>query len=65
MTRNWDRNYDKELVRRPFYHTLERALLNSYVIQEIKSLIRNNVSDEELIPSLTKALDTEKERNLI
>ena len=35
--------YDKELVRKLFYRTLEKGSLRSHVIQEIKSLIRNNV----------------------
>ena len=60
-----DINYDKELVRKLFYRTLERGLLSSYVIQEIKSLIRNNASDEDLIAAVTKASATEKERNLV
>ena len=47
--------YDKEVVRKLFYCTLERGLLSSYVIQEIKSLIRNNASDEDLIAGVTKA----------
>ena len=57
--------YDKELVRKLFYRTLERGLLSSYVIQEIKSLIRNNAYDEDLIAAVTKASATEKERNLV
>ena len=60
-----DIKYDKELVRKLFYHTLESRLLSSYVIQEIKSLIRNNASDEDLIAAVTKASATEKERNLV
>ena len=60
-----DIKYDKELVRKLFYRTLERGLLSSYVIQEIKSLIRNNASDEDLIAAVTKASATEKERNLV
>ena len=34
------------------------------MIQEIKSWIRNNASDEGLITGVTKASETEKERNL-
>ena len=60
-----DIKYDKELVRKLFYRTLERGLLSSYVIQEIKSLIRNNASDEDLIAAVTKFSATEKERNLV
>ena len=57
--------YGKELVRKLFYHSLERRLLGSYVIQEIKSFIRNNVSDKDLIAAATKPSANEKERNLI
>ena len=35
------------------------------MIQEIKSLKRNNASDEDLIVALTKASATEKERKLV
>ena len=50
-----DIKYDKELVRKLFYRTLEKGLLRSYVIQKIKSLIRNNASDENVIAAVTKA----------
>ena len=55
--------YDKGLVMKLFYRTLERGLLSSYVVQEIKPLLRSNVSDEELIAAVTKASASEKERN--
>ena len=45
---------DKELVRKFFYHTLERGLLSMYMIQEIKPLIRNNASDENLIAAVSE-----------
>ena len=54
-----DIKYDKELVRKYFYRTLEIGLLSSYVIQEIKPLIRSNASNEDLIAAVTKALATE------
>ena len=54
-----DIKYDKELVRKFFYRTLEIGLLSSYVIQEIKPLIRSNASNEDLIAAVTKALATE------
>ena len=60
-----DIKYNKELVGKLFYRTLEQGLLSSYVIQEIKSLIRNNASDEDLIAAVTKTSATEKERNLV
>ena len=50
-----DIKYDKELVRKLFYRTLERGLLSLYVIQEIKPLKRNNASDEDIIVAVTKA----------
>ena len=62
---NSDIKYDKELARKLFYYTLQTELLSSYVIQEIYSLIRNNVSDEDLVAAVTKALVTEKERSLV
>ena len=49
-----DIKYDKELVRKLFYRTLERGLLSLYVIQEIKPLKRNNASDEDIIAAVTK-----------
>ena len=54
-----DINYDKELVRKFFYGTLKIGLLSSYVIQEIKPLIRSNASNEDIIAAVTKALATE------
>ena len=57
--------YGKELVRKPFYHSRQRGVLGSYVIQEIKSFIRNNASDEDLITVATKPSANEKERNVI
>ena len=38
--------YDKGLVMKLFYRTLERGLLSSYVVQEIKPLLRSTVSEE-------------------
>ena len=46
-----------------FYRTLERGLLSSYVVQEIKLLLRSSVSDEDLITAVSKAATSEKERN--
>ena len=60
-----DVKYDKELARKLFYFSRETELLSSYVIQEIQSLIKNNVSDENLVAAVTKSLVTEKERNLV
>ena len=44
-----DIKYDKELIRKFFYRTLKRGLLSWYVIKEIKPLLKNNSSDEDLI----------------
>ena len=44
-----DIKYDKELIRKSFYCTLKRGLLSWYVIQEIKPLLKNNSSDEDLV----------------
>ena len=40
-----DIKYDKGLMMKLFYRTLERGLLSSYVVQEIKLLSRSSVSD--------------------
>ena len=47
-----DIKYDKGLVMKLFYRTLERGLLSSYVVQEIKPLLRSSVSDEDLITAV-------------
>ena len=60
-----DIKYDKELVRKLFYRTLERGLLSSYVTPKIKPLIRNNTSVEDLVVAVTKASSTKEERNLV
>ena len=59
-----DSDSDKGLVIKLFYRTLERSLLSSYVVQEIKSLLRSSVSDEDLITAVCKAAPSEKERGL-
>ena len=59
-----DIKYDKGLVMKLFYRTLERGMLSSYVVQEIKPLLRSSVSDEDLITAVSKAAVSEKERNL-
>ena len=59
-----DIKYDKGLVMKLFYRNLERSLLSSYVVQEIKPLLRSSVSDEDLITAVSKGAASEKERNL-
>ena len=59
-----DIKYDKGLVMKLFYRTLGRGLLSSYVVQEIKPLLRSSISDEDLIAAATKAAASEKEMNL-
>ena len=45
-----------------FYRTLQRGLSRTYVVEEIRHLLRTSVSDEELIFELTEATAAEKER---
>ena len=45
-----------------FCRTLERGLSSTYVVQEIRHLLRTGVFDEELIFEVTKASAAEKER---
>ena len=42
--------------------TLERGLSSTYIVQEIRYLLRPGVSDEELIFEVTKDSAAEKER---
>ena len=57
-----DINFDKPLLDKAFYSTLERRLSSTYVAREIRHLPRTCVSDEELIFEVTKASAAEKER---
>ena len=59
-----DIKYDKGLVMKLFHRNLESGLLSSYVVQEIKPLLRSSVSDEDLITAVSKTPASEKERNL-
>ena len=47
-----DTKYDKGLVMKLFYRTLQRGPLSSYVVQEIKRLLRSSVSDKDLITAV-------------
>ena len=58
-----DIKYDMALVMKLFYQILERGLLSSYVVQEIKPLLTSNVADEDLITAVRKAAASQKERN--
>ena len=53
--------YDKHLVCKLFYKTLEKGISSSYVVQEIKEGLRYSISDEDLIAAATKASASEKE----
>ena len=48
-----------------FCRTLERGLSSTYVVQEIRHLLRTGISDEELIFEVTKASAAEKERVVV
>ena len=49
-----DIKYNKGLVMKLFYRTFESSLLSSYVVQELKPLLRSGVSDEDLITAVSK-----------
>ena len=49
-----DINFDKPLLDKVFYRTIERVLSSTYVVQEIRHLLRTCVSDEELIFEVKK-----------
>ena len=56
-----DIKYDKNLVCKLFYKTLEKGMSSLYVVQEIKEGLRHSISDEDLIAAVTKASASEKE----
>ena len=60
-----DIKYDKNLVFKLFYKTLEKGISSSYVVQEIKEGLRHSISDKDLIVAVTKASASEKERNAV
>ena len=55
-----DIKFDKPILDKVFCHTLERGLSSTYVVQEIRHLLRTGASDEELIFEVTKASAAEK-----
>ena len=55
--------YDTKLVSKLFQRTLENGLSSSYVLQEIKLLLKSDaMTDEDLIAAVSKASSAEKER---
>ena len=60
-SRKSDVKFYKPLLDKVFCRTLERGLSSTYVVQEIRHLLRTSVSDEELIFEVTKASAAEKE----
>ena len=56
-----DKKYGKNLVCKLFYKTLEKTISSSYVVQEIKEDLKDNISDEGLMVAVTKASASEKE----
>ena len=56
-----DIKYDKNLVSKLFYKSLEKGISSSYVVQEIKEGLRHSISDKDLIAAVTKTSASEKE----
>ena len=56
-----DIKFDKPLLDKVFCRTLETCLSSTYVVQEIRNLLRTGVSEEELIFEVTKASAAKKE----
>ena len=57
--------FEKPLLSQLLHQTLIRGLGSTYVVQEIKHLLNEGVSDEELIIAVTKASTVEQERTLL
>ena len=61
-----DIKFDEPLLVKVFRRTLESGLSSTYVVQEIRHLLRTGVSDkEELIFEATKASAAEKEHDAV
>ena len=55
--------YDATLVSKLFRRTLENGLLSTFILQEIKPLLKSDLTtDEDLIAAVSKASSSEKER---
>ena len=61
-SRKFDIKFDRPLLDKVFCRRLERGLSSTYVVQEIRHLLRTGVPDEELITEVTKASAAERER---
>ena len=60
-----DIKFEKPLLDKVFYRTLERGHSRTYFVREIRQLLRTGVCDEELIFEVTKASAAEKERVVV
>ena len=54
--------YSEPLVQTQFLHSVVTGLRNYNIRNEIKSLLKDNMADEELLQHLNKAVSDEKEK---
>lgn len=64
-SRKSDIQYDENLVFKLFFRSLENGISSSFIVQEVKHLLRKGTTDEELIIAVTKASALEKERQAV
>lgn len=54
--------YDREHALKLFIETLDKGITSTYILSEIRDLLRKGVSDEDLIEAITRAFPSEEER---
>ena len=57
-----DVDYDKALVLKLFFKILEKGIASTYILSEIKDLLRKGAPNEDFIEVVTRAFASEKER---
>lgn len=59
-----DIHYGERLVQKTFINTLETGIVNEAVRSKLRQILKEDVSDEEILTELSKAEASEKERNI-
>ena len=55
-----DVKFNKTLVLRLFFEREEKSIINTYTLSEIKEILREGVSDEDLTEVITRASASEE-----
>ena len=55
--------YDERMLQKRFLHAIETGIRNGNVRNELRPILKNEISDEELLEKITFAVSNEAERN--